>query len=430
MFEKLKSLQFIWFLIILSTLPLFLFTDKISTQPLLVTANLLGYLGLILFVWQIILGSRFIVGKITNKVIKVTSIHIWLGIYSTFLIILHPIILSKVYAESFLWIFSINFNSTSELFISLGRIAFILFLILWLSSKPIKDRISYRMWQRLHYLSYPMVYLSLLHPFFIGTLLKQNPALKFVLYSLIFFLTITILYRLSYWAGFFKYKYSVIDIQNFGSSYAIRMRAMDAESQKILSKPGQYIYLQINRFGESHPFSIMENIMNGDKITLLIKPIGDFTNALLQKEKGYILYLDGAYGDFGKESKPSIPRILIAGSTGVSTFYSMIGDFSINTALIVCNNKIGQVPNEDYLIRRLGNSYHQFISNKLNNGNNSSNTVYKKLDIDELKKIIDSQKTTPEQYYLCGSKRFNKGIRDNLKKLGISKEIIYIESFS
>ena len=59
-------------LIFLSTFPFILLLDfKTSTVFLQTLAGVTGYVGLILFVWQVVLGSRFLISIFTNGILKI-----------------------------------------------------------------------------------------------------------------------------------------------------------------------------------------------------------------------------------------------------------------------------------------------------------------------------------------------------------------------
>jgi predicted ferric reductase len=426
MFTKYKSIRSIWVLIILSIIPFFLLllTPRTQSQPALVIANIAGYIGLMLFSWEVVLGSRFLVGKLTNRVIKIISIHKWLGIYATLLILLHPILLTTVYLKDIFWVLVPSVVNEEDLFINFGRVAFWLFLIIWLTSKPIRRFLSYRWWIRLHYLSYPLMFYTLIHPFIIGTFLKENILLQALLYTLIFGLIILILFRLCFWAGFYKYNYKVFEITKYDESFTIKLKAINGF---ITPDVGQYIYLQTRRFGEAHPFSIMDYDSSNGDLKLLIKPYGKMSKALQELSSDHNVYIDGAYGDFGQEANSTTSQLFIAGGVGSTVFYNMAKVYPNNSALIICNHNDGMVAEENKLIQTLGSRYYQFVSvAKLDN---SPNTSFTRLNQELLAGVMNSQPIKPEQYFICGSKNFNLGIIEYLAELGINKKQIFFEDF-
>jgi predicted ferric reductase len=426
-FQKYKL---IWILIIASILPILTLLFNNSIDIILRIGNTAGYVGLILFAWEMVLGSRFLVAMLTSRVIKVNKIHMWLGIWATLLVLVHPILSMWSYAQNILWIFVPNFSSQDEIFINFGRFAFVLFLIIWLSSKLIRNYFSYRWWLRLHYLSYPLMFFALIHPFVIGSFFKDSIVIQATVLTLILGLIILTLFRLSFWAGLFKYQYTLVEkMQNNDDTFSLLLQP---KGQFIQPNIGQYLYIQANRFGESHPFSIMNYNPDNGQIRLLIKSGGRYTNYLRTLEHEHNLTVDGSYGDFTIEGQNNVAKIIIAGGVGMSVFYPLVTHYPINTTLIISNRNSNQVSYEQLLCNILGSNYFQFITKATNqNLLNVQNTFYQRLGIDQLRKIIENKGVNPAQirFFICGSKGFNTGISETLKDLNISNNQIFIEDF-
>lgn len=97
-------------------------------------ANVLGYIGAIVLLVQILFGSRHIFKYFTTDTVLVNKMHKLLGIYGTLFVFAHPIVEMQAYMASIEWIYTPNFIIDSEKYISFGRFALLLVLIVWITS--------------------------------------------------------------------------------------------------------------------------------------------------------------------------------------------------------------------------------------------------------------------------------------------------------
>lgn len=126
-------------------------------------SSVLGFLGIIMLVWQLALGTRSISGLFTVNFASKLKVHKNLGIYGTLLIFLHPLLITIGYGESWLYSFLLHFDTGYEKAVTYGRLAFYLLIIIWISSALLRGKIKFRPWKYIHYLSYPILILSILH---------------------------------------------------------------------------------------------------------------------------------------------------------------------------------------------------------------------------------------------------------------------------
>lgn len=416
---KLPKLIFLKSLIILSTFPFVLLLEfKTSTIFWQTLAGVTGYVGLILFVWQVVLGSRFLISKFTNGILKITKLHKWLGIWATVLVISHPIFQMLAFFEGISWLFIPGFDTSREISITYGRVALWIFLIILLSSKLIRKNFSYRIWLRVHYLAYPMLFLALEHAFNIGILGDQYPALKALVGTLILGFNILIFFRLAFWAGFFKTKYIIVAKEIFDDQLLL---TLETKLKALSTLPGQYIYLQNRALGEAHPFSILSNSQNGQSIQLLIKIQGHFTQVLATKNVGESVALDGPYGDFGQNLKSENSLVLIAGGVGISSLLEIGRTHSGNSVLIWCLRNPPNDTLEKPIQENFGTRYFKFVSSNNNHLQNS-----------DINSILKTNNFDPKitKFLICGSKKFNKSVIEILKNLEIPESNILTEKYN
>lgn len=91
-------------------------------------------------------------------------------------------------------------------------------------------------------------------------------------------------------------------------------------------KPGQFAWLTLENspFGlREHPFTISTPPEHGPRVTMSIKPLGDFSERAIKTRPGATAYLDGPYGHFSIDSHPQAKGfVMIAGGVGITPMVS------------------------------------------------------------------------------------------------------------
>jgi predicted ferric reductase len=426
-------------LILASTLPFLILFQNLDfallasdsklfwTNTSLYAANILGFIGVSLLIWEFVLGVRFLVALITDDLIWVNKLHGWIGKYGMLLIFIHPLLEMYAYFENWVWIFVPDISSDIAKQITFGRIAFILLILIYFTSALARGKIKYRPWLYIHYLAYPLMFLTFLHALKIGTFLNQYVYLKALWFTMLALYMTLLVVRLALFSGIFKPKYKLI--KKYKQTNDLLILVFQPLGKKLIPKPGQYFYLQLNSFGESHPFSIMQyDRQNGDLIFGL-KVVGKFTQKLYQLDIESIINIDGPYGVFTLEAQNYIPKVIIAGGVGATPFIQLIEQYdSGSTVFINANRHLDEALARSFLKNKMGNRYIDFISqDKINTGENIVNS---RIDENNLAEILGRNNINRLNYFVCGSARFNKGIKQILQNLKVPKSQIYIEDFS
>ncbi|WP_429910629.1 ferredoxin reductase family protein [Glycocaulis sp.] len=93
-------------------------------------------------------------------------------------------------------------------------------------------------------------------------------------------------------------------------------------------KPGQFVWLTLGASPfalKEHPFTISTPPEHGPKVTLSIKPLGDFSEWAVHTKPGAKAYLDGPYGAFSIDNDPEAKGfVMIAGGVGITPMMSNI----------------------------------------------------------------------------------------------------------
>lgn len=356
-----------------------------------------GHLAMVIIVRQVLLGIRpFSSGRV-GDFFWVNRIHKWLGIATLAMILLHPIATVVAYATSWIYAFSFDFSSWFETWVTMGKIAFDLIIIVLFSSILSRKILSFRSRYRMHLLSYPAYFAIWFHWWYTGTMIMNNSAVRWYRVVLGVALIGVTVVRIAYQFGFLKYKAQIIEhIQLTEDIYEISFQIPG----KLSYKPGQFVYLQMNRWGESHPFTVLSYEWSILKIAY--KVFGSFTKALSKATaiSHNLMYIDGPYGEFTQDIDGSYPTVCIAGGIGVTPFIQLLKvSQDKDIPLIFLNKHRSDVIYKDTIEEYTRNHLH-VLSRETDNAD-WWEIIWKRIDASILKEFLWDQ-LLRARYYLCG----------------------------
>lgn len=315
-----------------------------------------GLLAVVLMTWQLILWVRVVSASWIKDFFRVNAWHKWLGMATVILILLHPFITEIVYAQQWLWELVENGPINSFVMrINIWNISRILLFIVLISSVLLRTKIkniflrlfdrwlqyawenkkidsllqiikkifsSYRIWYLLHLLAYIAIVWVWFHAWFTGTKINTVPAVH--LYRIILWIIIvaTWILRILQALWLLQVHGEVIWNNTLTSDvYEITLQL----SKWINYFPGQFVYLQFQKFWEAHPFTVVTYDKNSNILTLAYKVIGKFTTKLATIKQWDITYIDWPYGVFTSDiQKDWNPVYCIAWWIGITPFYHLI----------------------------------------------------------------------------------------------------------
>ena len=428
--ESRKRKNLIYLFLFLSQLPFiyYFFIDLPEfTNIWFKIANLTGFIGAVFLIWQLILGVRGFSKRITADYDWVIKIHTFLGINGALFVLLHPLLESIIYENNFSFLFKVSYQDELETFITYGRISFFLFLLIWISSSLTRKLFEYRFWLYIHYLSYPMIILMLIHPLKIGTILNSNPNVYYYWMLLCVLSLIIILFKILDIFNFTNVKYKLIEIKNFpGDIYTLKYECLNLKD-KVNSIPGQYFYIKKDFIGEAHPFSVLEFNEKLGQITFGIKNLGKYTKQLMNSKVGDVHYIDGPFGEFTVEGQNENPKIILAGGIGITPFYELIRRFGNgDTYLLYSNKKIDFALYRDKFKTLLNGNYFDFVTDEKVQG---ENIICDYITSNQLNKIFQKIRKDDFSFFICGSPLFTENVINCLIEFGIKKDRIFIEEF-
>lgn len=175
-------------------------------------ANIAGFIGATLLFWEFILGIKELAKRIAPNPAVFIKLHIILGVWGMFFVLIHPILEMLVYLENITYLFLPKFSSSFDTHVTLGRIAFLLVILVWITSSFFRNNLSYKKWINIHYLSYLMMFFVFFHALDIGSFLTKFIFIRIYWFLLLFTYMILVMWRIIYAVKVFKTKYS--DINN------------------------------------------------------------------------------------------------------------------------------------------------------------------------------------------------------------------------
>ncbi len=431
-----KSRKITYALIVLSTAPFWVLLGDLPfamleqgfgaflTSSATIIGSLAGFIGTIILFWQIILGLRIISSKFSKDIVWFNSLHKSLGKYGVVFILAHPFLKAFTYYGGFKYVFLPVAGDPVFLQVGFGRLALFLLVVVWFTSVFLRKKLGFRLWKYIHYFSYVIMILVLLHAPVIGTYLSIYPFLKFYWYALSFAVVLIIIYRLLVFWGYKSVRYKLVKKEQIGGS---NIYTFESLGKNILPAAGQFCYIKLKRFGEEHPFTVMEARPENKQLIFGIKTEGKFTNMLKELELGSIVMVEGPYGVFTLEGHNSEPKVIIAGGIGVTPFVDLVKKYgNENTYMFYANSKLENAVRREVLMAKLQDRYKDVISQEKVAGDHIFSG---RIDGDMLKTSLPEKIITTANYFVCGSKPFYKTCLDILGTLGVPKNKVHYEEF-
>ena len=412
--------------IIISTSPFLLLVPSPSLWGLtkstaLWGSSVAGYIGLSLLLWQFILGTRAISGLFFKDLAAKLKLHSWLGTYGIVIFLLHPLLILVAYAEPWQYVLVPSFKNGYESSVTWGRFALLAILLIWLTSAIMRGAISYRPWKYLHYLAYPVLFLSLLHVPDIGTSFKADAIQAYwICYVAITLLCVAL--RLRHVFGFDKLAYSISFNKRLSDS--VHLLRLTPQKRALGLRAGQYVYLQMGLKTEEHPFTVLDYSSDGD-ILVAFKIYGRFTQKLALKLPGDTLLVDGPYGSFLQE--PSMPpeSVFIAGGIGVTPFFKRALE-QPGHYLLYANRTRQSAVLRTVFKKALGNRYTDILSRQ--DGPLQAGEVSGRISSQIIEQLIPNAPS--KHYFVCGPESFTQHVFQELLRLDVPPNQISLEAFS
>lgn len=420
------------FTIIISLLPaIFLVKPPAAITASTITLYLsaiVGYWGIVLLLWMYLLGTRAVTGTLFRDIAPVLTIHKWLGKYGILAVVMHPLLITLAYGESWLYSFIPHTATLADRHILLGQIALWMLLLTWVLSVLLRNRMAFRPWKYLHYLAYVCVPFAILHVPDLGSQQMSNSFLKAYLLLLgVIFVAFTLL-RIRSLLNLDKLQYRVVEHTAITTDdYAMTLAPMG--TRYIAPRFGHYVYLKLAFLSEDHPFSVAHYDDKTHKMTIVYRRYGMYTNVMNSVAAGSLIYLAGPYGTFTDEidRQTDLPVVYISGGIGITPFIDriMTEQQSREQWLFAANRTPDTAVLVTTLKKRLGERCVSFYSRY--DGMLGPQEERGHIRASALAHYLGDPKKYA--YYLCGPAPMIAGLRHELESIGVAKAHLHNEEF-
>ncbi len=373
------------------------------------------------------LGARSVIGVVFKDIAPVLKIHKTLGKWGSTAFLLHPLLVIYSYGESVLYTLIPHVGTEFERAVTLGRIAFMIIIFVWVTSILLRGKLGFRPWKYIHYFAYISLPFALLHVPQIGSQFLAQPVVRGYYFAIVGLFALFTLIRLSGWLNLDRKKYTVLShVQTTDEDYLMIVRP--AGVSRLKPRLGQYVYLKVGLISEDHPFTVAYHYKENGELWLDYRVFGSYTRYLTTLAPGTVVSLAGSYGSFMSDlaSEDTTPVVYLAGGIGVTPFAQRVLDEStVRPQLLFAANRTYRsavlVPNIKAIMgERCIAVYSREIAVK-------PGDELGHIDERLLRKYIEA----PDQYtyYLCGPQSFVHDLTEVLKNMGVKPQQILAEEF-
>lgn len=417
---KLTRLHLLWIVIGLSFAPFLLILEPEMGN--VTYARFLGYVGLLVLWWQIMLGNRFVTRFISEDLVSMNKTHRFLGTYGFLIVASHYGLMLAYYGVDLIMKPAIE-NSFDQ-GVKIGALAFYLLFGLWVASAVLRKKLSWDWWKRIHLLAYLIFFAAMLHSLrTIGYSQQQFGFVTPVRTFLFVTFALVVFIRFAQWAGYFKMRYKVTEIEEV--SRGVKRIRIKPLGHRLNPEIGQFAYLQYKRFDQAHPFTVSHWVESTEEIEFSIKASGDWTKRLHKELKvGDIVYVDGPYGVYTREVNTSTrTNVMIAGGIGITPFLAWIVHTSKVKHLFY-----GNQTTKDIAYRKQIDASDTTVTHVLSE-EKKAGMMNGYVSVDLIKAELTGN-LEDYDFYLCGPPPMMNAVTQGLLEQGVAKEHIRTERFS
>lgn len=363
---------------------------------------------------------------------RLNAFHRIIGYSIVAFFLLHPILLTAGYAQSY----GVPYLSQFGDFLANGKGVFLAFIavvlfsfVIFISIPLVRRKLPYETWYFTHLLTYVAIGLALTHQLGVADLRDGWPL--YYWYTLNFgVFGFVLLYR--FLRPLFRFAYHRFTVQKVVQetydtwSLYITGRHME----RFSFTAGQYVNITALKWGMwyAHPFSFSA-AYNGNYIRLTIKALGDYTKQIPSLTPGTHVILDGPLGLFITDKADRQKFLCIAGGIGITPIRAILETLAVGKrdAILLYANK----SERDIAFRQELDAMHEYapsiaVHHVLTAPSPGCETGF----IDK-EKIV---RLTPDFYerevFLCGPPVMMKLMVQHLKDLGFDNRHIHYEKFS
>jgi predicted ferric reductase len=246
---------------------------------------------------------------------RLISVHRTAGIWTLGLLLLHAV--STTVFELATGFLSLSFAKALGVIALLTLITVAATAMFWKSFKW-----KYETWKRIHYATYVILPLGLVHALLLGRTLRQNTILRWYFIALTVLYGIILLIRIVKRISVRKHPYTIASVQSENHD----ITSLYLEGKEVDYKPGQFMLVNIGGptgYSEQHPYPISSSPTD-KHLRISAKAIGDFSGSLSEIKPGNKALVEAPYGVFSYTSVGNDELVFIVGGVGITPFLSQL----------------------------------------------------------------------------------------------------------
>jgi predicted ferric reductase len=335
----------VWLFVLVNLIAVWVmfFVGETGSNPAKNTLTAVGrFFGLhaaLLMIAQLLLIAR--IGWLDRRIgmDRLTSWHRWVGLTLFWVVLIHPTFVILGYAAFYKLSFIKQFTSLAGVTVTLLGMfaAAIVVVVVALSIRMARRRLSYEAWHAIHLLVYAAITLALIHQAFEGSSFKYSTVTKAYWWTL---WTVAVLLFL---IGRFVTPF----VRN--ARHQLRVSAVVPESPDVVSvyvtgrnldklkaRAGQFMiwrFLGHNNWWQANPFSLSA-APDGQSLRLTAKAVGTTSAGLRQLPVGTRVWVEGPYGALTTLHRTKEGTLLIAGGVGITPIRSLLQELTGSIVLL------------------------------------------------------------------------------------------------
>lgn len=367
-------------------------------------------------------------------------LHKHLSVFAGILLVIHIISLTLDTYIRFRWyeVFLPFASHFKNAYVGIGIIGFYLFAAILISSLFFRARFP-RQWRTLHYLTYPLFFIGLIHGIFVGT------DTQYLSIQIMYGITGTIgvaltAYRIAY--PYLQKKYAVVaeNVQLATKDIIDLTLTQDNGITFPPFKPGQYVALAAygadGKLGRKHYFSLAGSPNDRTRMRFGIRILGFFTQSIARMRTGDRLALFGPYGDFTFEPETMRRVVFIAGGVGITPFLSAMHHATekrlANDLTLIYSNKTkaSAAFSDDIRMLEQANPHLKtfFLMSEEKPATDEEARLFGRLDEEKLRYCTENI-LADTYFFICGPPPFMATAKKLLRHCGVSPYFIRKEQF-
>ncbi|MDG4823439.1 ferredoxin reductase family protein [Asanoa sp. WMMD1127] len=407
------------------------FTGDPAKNDLIGIAKFIALHAALLMMLQLLLVARLPWLDTWIGTDKLTAWHRWTGIALFWAVVLHASFVLTGYAQ----LADISVPAQIDVFLGvfptlLGMLAVTLIVVVVaLSVRFARRRLSYELWHAIHLLLYAAVTLAVLHQLYEGSTFRANALTTAYWWGLWGLVIVSLLHG------------RVVTPLLRNARHRLRVAAVVPESDTVTSiyvtgrdlagleaRAGQFFiwrFLTRGRWWQSNPFSI-SSTPDGEVLRLTARAVGKTSAGLRHLPVGAKVFVEGPYGAFTSLHRTRDATLLIAGGVGITPIRSLLGELTGPVTVLY------RVPTEADAVLRAELEHYvttQGVTLHLLTGRTGAgqppNLPFAPENLTALVPDIMDR-----DVYVCGPPAMTDSVLKSLRQIGVPKRQVHAERFA